>query len=344
MGLPDTIISCMRKPASDDGTQMSLDRIHKNNFLLLGRAGMDLYADPPGTEAEHAARFTTALGGSSANIAAGITRLGGGASLVSAVSDDAIGRFTLNELKKYGIDSVHIAVVSGGARNSLALVETRAENCQSVIYRNGAADFQVTDEQVRGIDLLPSGTFILTGTCLAMQPSRSASMLLIRRASKAGLPVILDIDYRPYSWTSRAEAAAICNEAAQLCDIIVGNDEEFALLAGEEGDSLVKAAGYASRPDRIVVHKMGARGSVTFAEGRSFETGIFKVAALKPTGAGDAFLASFCVSLASGHSIEDAVRRGSAAAAIVVTRVGCAPAMPTLAELDDFMLNHTQET
>ncbi len=321
---------------------MLFDRIQKNNFLVLGRAGMDLYADPPGTQTEHAQRFTSALGGSSANIAAGITKLGGAASLVSAVSDDAIGRFTLNELKKYGIECAHVAIVSGEARNSLALVETRSENCQSVIYRNGAADFQVTEDQVRGIDLAPFGALVLTGTCLAMQPSRGAAMLLIHRAGEEGLPVILDIDYRPYSWTSRKEAAAVCHEAAQLCDIIVGNDEEFALLAGAGGDSLTKAAEYASRPDRIVVHKMGALGSVTFAEGKSFETGIFKVAALKPTGAGDAFLASFCFSLASGRSVEDAVRRGSAAAAIVVTKVGCAPAMPSLAELEDFMFKKAQ--
>jgi 5-dehydro-2-deoxygluconokinase len=328
--------------AARAGTPMSFHRIQKNNFLVLGRAGMDLYADPPGTETEHAQRFTAALGGSSANIAAGITRLGGAASLVSAVSDDAVGRFTLNELKKYGIERAHVAIVSGEARNSLALVETRLENCQSVIYRNGAADFQVTEQQVSGINLAPFGALVLTGTCLAMQPSRGASMLLIQRANEAGVPVILDLDYRPYSWTSRKEAAAVCHEAAQLCDIIVGNDEEFALLAGA-GDGLKTAAEYARRPDRIVVHKMGALGSVTFVEGRRFETGIFKVAALKPTGAGDAFLASFCVSLAEARAIEDAVWRGSAAAAIVVTKVGCAPAMPTLAELEDFMLNHAQE-
>ena len=323
---------------------MSFSRIHKNNFLVLGRAGMDLYADPPGTETEHAQRFTAALGGSSANTAAGITRLGGAAALVSAVSDDAVGRFTLNELKKYGIESHHVANVSGQARNSLAVVETRSENCQSVIYRNGAADFQVTKVQVGSIDLAPFGALILTGTSLAMQPSRSASMHLIRRANDVAMPVILDVDYRPYSWANRAEAADICNEAALLCGIIVGNDEEFGLLAGEGGDSLAKAAEYASQPGRIVVHKMGERGAVTFAEGKSFETGIFKVAALKPTGAGDAFLAAFCVSLASGHSIEDAVRRGSAAAAIVVTKVGCAPAMPALAELQHFMHHHAQES
>jgi 5-dehydro-2-deoxygluconokinase len=333
----------MRKPAAKAGAPMSFHRIQMNNFLILGRAGMDLYADPPGTETEHAQRFTSALGGSSANIAAGITRLGGAASLISAVSADAVGRFTLNELKKFGIGSAHVATVSGEARNSLAVVETRSENCQSVIYRNGAADFQITENHVRRIALEPFGALIVTGTSLAMEPSRGASLLLIQRANDAGLPVILDIDYRPYSWASRAEAADICNEASQHCSIIVGNDEEFGLLAGD-GDSLPKAAEYANQPDRIVVHKMGALGSVTFAEGKSIETGIFKVAALKPTGAGDAFLASFCISLAEGRAIDVAVRRGSAAAAIVVTKVGCAPAMPSLAELEDFMLNHVPES
>lgn len=322
---------------------MALERMSLNNFLVLGRAGMDLYADPPGAKTEHAQRFTAALGGSSANIAAGIVRLGGAASLVSAVSDDAVGRFTLNELKKYGIDASHVAVVSGEARNSLAVVETRGENCQSVIYRNGAADFLVTDAQVRDIPLDPFGALVVTGTSLAAQPSRNAAMLLMCRTNEASLPVILDVDYRPYSWDSRAEAAAICHEAAQLCQIIVGNDEEFALLAAPGVSSLETATAFAAPQGRIVVHKMGGEGSVTFAEGSLFKTGVFKVAALKPTGAGDAFLAAFCISLASGLDVDEAVRRGSAAAAIVVTRVGCAPAMPDASELENFMLSHAME-
>ena len=277
--------------------------IHKNNFLVLGRAGMDLYADPPGTETEHAHRFTSALGGSSANIAAGITRLGGAASLVTSVSDDAVGRFTRNELKKYGIDDLHVADVSGEARTSLAVVETRAENCQSVIYRNRAADFQVTEDQVRGIDLAPFGALILTGTCLAMQPSRCASMLAHpacqscgpARHPRHGLPPLFLDKPRRSGCNLRSGGAAVRYHRRQRRGVC-------ACSQAHGGDSLAKAAEYASRPDRIVVHKMGGRGSVTFCEGRSFETGIFKVAALKPTGAGDAFLASFCVSLAEGRA------------------------------------------
>ncbi|MDH3262611.1 MAG: PfkB family carbohydrate kinase, partial [Paracoccaceae bacterium] len=66
-----------------------------NRFLVLGRAGMDFYADPPGTRVEAATSFLAALGGSSANIAAAITRQGGTASLVTTISDDAVGQFCL---------------------------------------------------------------------------------------------------------------------------------------------------------------------------------------------------------------------------------------------------------
>jgi sugar/nucleoside kinase (ribokinase family) len=64
---------------------------------------MDIYPDPPGTKTEDAAQFFACLGGSSANIAVAITKLGGSVDLVTCVADDAIGRFALNELDKYGI-------------------------------------------------------------------------------------------------------------------------------------------------------------------------------------------------------------------------------------------------
>ena len=177
-------------------------------FLILGRAGMDLYADPPGTRVEAALRFTTALGGSAANIAVGLARLGGAVSLISAVSDDAVGRYVLNELKRYGVGAAHVRAVKGEARCSLAVVETRAENCQSVIYRNGAADFEISVEQVAEIDFQKFGTLIVTGTALAKEPSRAATFLALGRAQAAGLATIIDVDHRPYSWNSASEAAA----------------------------------------------------------------------------------------------------------------------------------------
>jgi 5-dehydro-2-deoxygluconokinase len=234
------------------------------------------------------------------------------------------------------VDTGHLATVGGEARNSLAVVETRAENCQSVIYRNDAADFHVTRSDVDAVDLSRFTALIVTGTCLAREPSRSATLALMRKARAAGLHLIIDVDYRPYSWNSKAEARQVCSDAASLCDIIVANDEEFAVLAGEQ-DGLKRAEELARNKDRIVVYKMGAKGSITFSAGKRFDTPIFPVTALKPTGAGDGFMGGFLSGLAAGEALPDAVRRGAATAAIVVTRVGCAPAMPTAADVQAFM-------
>jgi 5-dehydro-2-deoxygluconokinase len=319
---------------------MTSSRIKQNNFLVLGRAGLDLYADPPGTKAENAGMFSSALGGSAANIAAGITRLGGKASLVSAVSNDAVGRYIVNQLKHYGIGTEHVAIVGGEARTSLAVVETRSENCQSVIYRNGASDFQIDDEHVRAIAFENFGALIVTGTCLAVEPSRNASLLAIERARKAGLTLILDIDYRPYSWVSAEDAAITYSRTASLFDVVIGNDEEFAVMTGG-GDGPACARKLSKTKADIVIYKMGEKGSVTYCKGESFETGIFPVTALKPTGAGDSFMAAFVTGLATGADLQTCVRRGSAAAAIVVTKVGCAPAMPNAAELEHFISKHS---
>lgn len=307
----------------------------RNRFLVLGRAGMDFYADPPGTRSEEATRFTTALGGSAANIAAGIVKLGGAASLLTVVSDDAVGRFVLRELDRYGVDRSHVRAAGGEWRTSLAVVETRIENCQSVIYRNGAADFGLEAEDVERVDIAACAALIVTGTALAVEPSRGATLLAMRKARAAGVPVILDVDYRPYSWTDAEEAARVCRAAAEGSDMIVGNDTEFAVMAGG-GDGLALAR--ALSVDRhAVIYKMGEKGSVTFSRGTHFETPIDEVAAIKPTGAGDAFMAGLVTGLSAGHALKAAVRRGTAAAAIVVTRVGCAPASPTAQELEDFM-------
>ena len=308
-------------------------------FLVLGRAGMDLYADPPGTRLEDARQFTSALGGSAANIAAGLARLGQPVSLISAVSDDAVGRFVLNELKRFGIGSGHVHTVAGEARNSLAVVETRAENCQSVIYRNGAADFEISLEQIAGIDFKAFGTLILTGTALANEPSRSATLQALERAKAAGLSAIIDVDHRPYSWIGATEAALQYNNAAGVCDIVIGNDDEFAVMAGAGNDGSAFAEAMAKDRGKIVIYKMGANGSTTFHADKEFKTGIFPVAALKPTGAGDAFMAGFVAGCADARPLPECVRRGSAAAAVVVTRVGCAPAAPTLTELEAFLAN-----
>ncbi|MCP4182739.1 MAG: 5-dehydro-2-deoxygluconokinase [Hyphomicrobiales bacterium] len=315
-------------------------KIAQNSFIILGRAGMDFYPDPPGTKTEEATHFFACLGGSSANIAVAITRHGGKTAIVTRVSDDAIGRYSVNELNKYGVDTTMVHVEGGEARNSLAVVESRVEDHQSVIYRNGAADFQMNLEDVKAINYSAYGALITTGTVFAAEPSTSAGFLALENAKDAGLPVIFDIDYRPYSWPSAEVATDVYSRVGRLCDIVIGNDDEFGFMAGGKEKGLDFARELAKSTASIIVYKMGEFGSITITPDEEFETGIYQVTALKPTGAGDAFMGGFIASLADRYSLQDCVLRGSASAAIVVSKVGCAPAMPTTSELNKFLEQH----
>ena len=318
--------------------------IKGNRFGVFGRAGMDMFADPVGTKSEHADTFRADLGGSSANICAGLVKLGSAASLITSVADDATGRFCMNRLKHYGVDTSFIKVLGGEYRMSLAVYESTMEDFQNVIYRNGAVDFQVTDADMDAVDYNQFSAVISAGTVFAAEPSRSATFRAFANARAAGLPVIFDIDYRPYSWPSPEVAAEVLSRAGDESDMIVGNDEEFGFMAGGIDKGFAKAKELAEKPGRIVVYKMGEGGAVTMMGGEEIRTGIFPVTAVKPNGAGDSFMAGLLASLADGHDLRTSILRGSACASIVVSQPGCAPAMPTTAQLDAFLSEHPGPT
>ncbi len=321
-----------------------MDGIKGNRFAVFGRAGMDMFADPVGVKSEDADMFRADLGGSSANICAGLVKLGSRASLITSVSDDAVGRFCLNRLAHYGVDTSYIRVLGGEYRVSLAVYESRIENFQNVIYRNGAVDFQVTKEDMDRVDYGKFTAAISAGTVFASEPSRSATFRAFENARNAGLPIIFDIDYRPYSWPSAEVAADVLSRAGDASDMIVGNDEEFGFMAGGMERGFAKAKELAEKPGRIVIFKKGEEGAVTLFNGQEIETGIYPVKAVKPNGAGDSFMAGLLASIAAGYGLEDAVMRGSACASIVVSQPGCAPAMPTTQELDAFLASHPGPT
>ena len=316
-----------------------IEGIKKNNFVVVGRVGIDFTPDA-GIAIEEASTVMVAMGGSSANIAAGLVKFGSKAALVTRVSDDAIGRYCINQLNHYGVDATHVKPIAGEYRNSLAVYETRLENHNSVIYRNGAADFQMSMEDVEAVDYSQFGALITAGTVFAAEPSRSAAFRAFELAKEAGLPIIFDVDYRPYSWPSPQVAEDVLSRAGAMSDVIVANDEEFGFMAGGIEKGLAKARELANSTASIVVYKMGHLGAITFADGEETQSGIYKVEALKPTGAGDSFMAGFIASIAEGRDLGEAVMRGSACAAIVVAKPGCAPAMPNTEQLEAFLASH----
>ncbi|MEM8728457.1 MAG: PfkB family carbohydrate kinase [Pseudomonadota bacterium] len=320
-----------------------IDGIKKGRFVVFGRAGMDMFADPAGTKSDEADTFRADLGGSSANICAGLCKLGMQAALVTSRSDDNVGRFCVNKLRHYGVDTQYVSVLPGEYRTSLAVYESRLEDFQLTIYRNNAVDFQVSEADVDRVDYTSFGALITAGTVFAAEPSRGSTFRAFANARAAGLPVIFDIDYRPYSWPSAEVASEVLSRAGAQSDLIVGNDEEFGFMAGGIEKGLDKARDLAAT-GKMVIYKKGQAGAVTFADGAEIQTGIYPVTALKPVGTGDSFMAGLLASVAAGDDLRTAVLRGSACASIVVSQPGCAGAMPTTDQLEAFLAAHPGPT
>ncbi len=323
----------------DGPVQRLWTRMRLNHFVVLGRVGMDLYADPPGTRVQDAKGFLAAIGGSAGNIAVALARQGARAELLACVAQDAVGQYCLAELRRYGVGVAHVRSEGGEARNSMAVTETCAEACQTVLYRNGAADFALCAADVVAVAFGAVAALVVTGTALAREPSRAATLAAMARARAAGALVVLDVDYRAYSWAGVDEAAQVCLDAAGASDIVIGNDDEFGLMARDHAKGKALAQRLAAR-GLFCVYKRGAAGAVTFTADYQFQSGIFPVVAQKPMGAGDGFMGGLLAGLAQGLGLEAAVRRGAATAAIIVAGVGCAPASPDRAEVDRFMASY----
>ena len=314
-----------------------LERLKKGCFLVYGRAGMDLYPDPPGTAIDVATDMKVHLGGSAANIAVALKQYGHKVSLVTPVSDDAIGRFCQRQLQAYGIGTEYVFPIPGECRTSLAISESRVAHHQTVIYRNNAADFQMQDAFLDQIEWTQFTCLVITGTALSQAHSNAVALAALKKARAHGYAIILDLDYRPYSWASDKEASETLAYIANQSDIVVGNEDEFGVLSGAAQQADRYAAQLARDIKGMCLYKMGEKGAITFTPEAHFHTDIFPVQALKPVGAGDAFLGGFLASLCQGFPLPESVKRGAAAAAIVVSQAGCAPAMPNTDILENFL-------
>ena len=316
------------------------NRLSSGPIHCFGRAGIDLYPEPAGANTEDAKYFRADMGGSAGNIAVALARQGGHATLQTVFSDDQVGRFVLAKCKHYGVDTNYCRTQAGQCRNSLAIAETKPKDASVVIYRNGASDLCISEQDVMRLDFSIAGGLVITGTALSGEPSASAVSIAIAAAKQAGCPVIFDIDYRVNAWPNVATAASRMTPELAQADVLVGNEDEFALLCGGDKNKGLNVARAYTKTGQLVLYKRGELGCISFCQDNVIETGIFPVKLAKPFGAGDAFLGNFLIRLSLDGDLHAAVLRGSAAAAYVVARAGCASAMPDKQQLDDFMLSH----
>ena len=143
-------------------------------IVVLGRIGYDLYSEEPHVPLPQARRFSRYLGGSSANMAVGLSRLGADVGIISCLGADSLSRFLLDFLQKEKVDTSRVQTREGYLP-SLCLTEVSPpDRFPQVFYRHDAVDTMI-QPTAEDLDYVASARmFITNGTSLCASPSREA--------------------------------------------------------------------------------------------------------------------------------------------------------------------------
>ncbi|WP_250624517.1 bifunctional 5-dehydro-2-deoxygluconokinase/5-dehydro-2-deoxyphosphogluconate aldolase [Pinirhizobacter soli] len=324
------------------------------DVACLGRLAVDLYAQQIGAPLEDATSFARYLGGSSANIAFGSARLGLRSAMISRVGDDHMGRFLTRALQAEGCDT---SQVSRDPERLTALAMLGIEDRETfplLFYRENCADMALDEQDIDEAFIARCRALVITGTHFSTPRVHAASTRAIAAARRNDVRTVLDIDYRPVLWglTGRGNgqqrfiAAAHVTEHLQSIlpgfDVLVGTEEEFHIAGGSTDLIHALRAVRAVTPALLVVKRgpMGCSlvegdvpGDIDDAPTWRGE----RVEVLNVLGAGDAFLSGFLAGWLGDGNLDRACTLANACGALVVSRHGCAPAMPTRAELAHFL-------
>lgn len=323
--------TCGNTPGSKEG--MEKERF---DVCVLGRIGYDLYAvehNRPLPEVEH---FSRHLGGSSANIAVGLARLGLRVGIIGCVGKDLLADYLLGFLRQENVDTEFVQLVEG-YNTSLCLTEVSPpDRFPQVFYRQRPADTRVDVGPTAIGYIQRSRMFVTNGTSLSASPARQSTLQALKAAREAGLRTVLDIDYRESSWSSWEEAGREARRALPWVDVVLGNEDEFLILTGKREPS-AQVETVLAMSVTVLVRKLGASGVEAHTRGQSVRSQPCPAGVVCTIGAGDGFAAGFLYALYRGLPLTECLRYGNTAAAVVVSRVSCSDSMPRAQEIEELL-------
>lgn len=321
---------------------IKFDKSKKYDLILVGRVAVDFNPVDYYCPLNESTTFKRYLGGSPANIAVGLARLGKKCGFFARVSDDQFGTFVTDFFDKEGIDTSRIVRCKDGSKIGLTFTEIKSETESSIVmYRNEAADLKLECEDIDEEYIKEGAAVLISGVALAESPSREASLKAVQLAKKNNIPVIFVLDYRAYNWKNKDEIAVYYSIVANEADMIIGSREEYDLaesLLGLDGTDVTSAAYWQSKGAKIVIVTHGKQGSTAYTnDGQSFSIKPFPVKLLKSFGGGDGYTSAFLYSLFEGKEIIDCLEFGSASAAMLVASHACSQDMPTVKQVEEFI-------
>ena len=322
---------------------LSFDASRALDIIPIGRIAIDFNPVDNNRPLEESRVFNKYVGGSPANIAVGMAKLGKKTGFIAKVSNDQFGRFVVGFFNDCGIDTSNICFAQNGESLGLTFTEMKSPTESSILmYRTGAADLELTPGEVSEEYIRTAKILLVSGTALAKSPSREAVFTAMEYAKKHGVKIVFDVDYRNYTWKNANETAIYYSLAGKASDIIIGSREEFTFMEGiicpGNTDDLKTAGIWHGHGNGIVVVKHGKLGaSVYTRDGGRFSVKPFPTDVMKSFGGGDGFASAFLYSLLEGHDIPRALEFASASASMLVSAHSCSEAMPTVSEIEAFI-------
>lgn len=296
-------------------------------LLTVGRISIDLYSGQLGAGWHEASSFSKAVGGSPTNVAIAAARLGRRAAVFTKVGADPFGEVALVELGNFGVDVRWIGVLEDSVTPLAFAVLDPPEDPKLLFRREPPVpDFQLHPDEVDDDTVREVPVLWISGGALAQEPSRSTVRAMLRTRGRQRY-TILDLDYRPSFWRSRAEASETIGAAIDDATIAVGNRGECDVAVGT-ADPHEAVRRLLERGVELAIVKLGADGVLLADSAGERTIAPAPIEVLCGLGAGDAFGGALCHALLLGWSHDRAVAVANAAGGIVASRLLCSQAMP----------------
>jgi 5-dehydro-2-deoxygluconokinase len=303
------------------------------DLITMGRVGVDLYPEQIGVPLAEVSTFAKSLGGSATNVAVAAARLGARAAVITKVGDDPFGPYVRGALRGFGVDDAFVGT-HPSLRTPVVFCEIfPPDDFPLLFYREPTApDMTLMVEELDLDAIRDARVFWTTGTGLAAEPSREATLAALRERS--GGITVHDLDHRAMFWDDESEAGRWAREALAHATVAVGNRDEAAVATGTRDPEEAAEALLQAGVDLAIV-KRGPEGVLARTRSERVEVPPVPVDVVNGLGAGDAFGGALVHGLLNDWPLERTIRLANAAGAFVAGRLACADAMPTLSDLTE---------
>jgi 5-dehydro-2-deoxygluconokinase len=304
------------------------------DVITMGRVSVDLYPEQLGVPLAKVSTFAKSLGGSATNVAVAAARLGHDAAVITKVGADGFGEYVREALGGFGVDAGFVGT-DQRLRTPLVFCEIYPpDRFPLLFYREPTApDMTITTAELPKEAIRDAALFWTTGTGLSAEPSRAATLAALDAAR--GLRVH-DLDHRPSLWPAGEDPRRWAAEAVRRATVVVGNLDEVEMATGTR-DAERAAAALLSFGPEVVIVKQGLEGATAFTSEGSVHVPGIRIEVVCGLGAGDAFGGAIAHGMLAKWELPRTLAFANAAGAIVASRLACADAMPTVAEVDDLL-------